>query len=357
MTVSDVGVYLNADTVHYHLSQFKHSQPLVDYTIYREVDLFLTARHPRRIAVLHVPYPPDSGFADLVETLTDSTDHVFVTCTELHPATVDFIRQHDHSRITYYICGTLNFDLDHSLVRPFMDWFETTTYFYRRWLPELLHRLRPHEVKPQSFDILLGRPKQHRDFVFDQARNQAGDFVLTYFNNEPLNLNLWQWEHHGVKIKHTVEWTVQPVEYYGHPISVSQIIPFTIYNQTAYSVVAETCWQNYFSFYTEKTVKPIIARRLFVVFAGQGHLRNLRDQGFQTFDSIIDEGYDLEPDDYLRWRRAWAQVEWLRGQPQAEILEQVRPIVEHNFQVMMSRDWYAEFREQLEQDFARIAHD
>ena len=113
-------------------------------------------------------------------------------------------------------------------------------------------------------------------------------------------------------------------------------------------------FDNYFSFFTEKTAKPIIARRLFVAFAGQYHLRNLRRLGFETFDGIINESYDSEPDDILRWQQAWAQVEWLKQQPQAEILAQIQPRAEHNFQVMMSRDWYAEFRDQFEQDFARI---
>jgi hypothetical protein len=120
--------------------------------------------------------------------------------------------------------------------------------------------------------------------------------------------------------------------------------------------VAETCWQNHFSFFTEKTVKPIIARRLFVVFAGQGHLQNLRTMGFQTFNTIIDESYDDEEDDLVRWQRAWDQVEWLKSQPQEEILERIRPIVEHNFAVMMTTDWYYVFRDQLEQDFARIVN-
>jgi hypothetical protein len=356
MTSSAVGVYLNADTVQYHLCQFKNSQPFVDCEIYREVDPFLSSQHDRRVAVLHVPYPLDNQFSSLVDSLTLCCDHVFITCTELHPVTVDFIHQHDHDKITYYICGQLNFELMRSQVCSFMDWFETSTYFYRHWLPEILNRLKPYSIKPKSFDILLGRPKQHRDFVFERAMKTPGDHVLTYFNDSQLNLNQWQWEQHGVRIDSPIEWTVQPVQYYGHPISVSQILPFNIYNQTAYTVVAETCWQNHFSFFTEKTAKPIIARRLFVVFAGQGHLRNLQRMGFQTFDSIINERYDDEPDDLVRWQRAWDQVEWLKRQPQEAILEEIRPIVEHNFEVMMSRDWYGVFRDQFEQDFARIVN-
>jgi len=356
MTSRDIGIYLNADTVQYHLCQFKNSQPFVDCEIYREVDLFLNSQHLRKIAVLHIPYPFDHTFDQLVDSLTECGDHVFVTCTELHPGTVNFIRRYDNPKITYYMCGFLNFKLTHSAVYQFMDWFETSTYFYRQWLPELLHRLRPHNEKNRCFDILLGRKKQHRDYVFECAIKNPGGHILTYFNDQALDLGLWQWEQHGVKINQPIEWTVQTVQYYGHPISVSQIVPITVYNETAYSVIAETCWQNNFAFFTEKTVKPIIARRLFVMFAGQGYLANLQRLGFQTFSDIIDESYDSESDDLVRWQRAWDQVMWLKSQPQARILERVKPIVEHNFQVMMTTDWYGQFSQQLEQDFARIAH-
>ena len=356
MTSRDIGIYINSDTVQYHLCQFKNSQPFVDCKIYREVDLFLNSQHLQKIAVLHIPYPFDSAFTQLVDAVTEHCDHVFVTCTEVHPTIVDFIQEYDHTKITYYICGFLNFKLTHSPVHQFMDWFETSTYFYRRWLPELLHRLRPHDVKTLAFDVLLGRKKQHRDYVFECATKNPGGHILTYFDDQELDLGLWQWEQHGVVINRPIEWTVESVQYYGHPISVSQIVPITVYNQTAYTVIAETCWQNNFAFFTEKTVKPIIARRLFVVFAGQGYLANLRQLGFQTFDTIIDENYDLESDDLVRWQQAWDQVAWLKTQPQEIILEKVKPIVEHNFHVMMSTDWYDQFRQQLEQDFARIAH-
>jgi hypothetical protein len=56
----------------------------------------------------------------------------------------------------------------------------------------------------------------------------------------------------------------------------------------------------------------------------------------------------------VRWRRAWDQVAWLSEQPQELILEQIRPTVEHNAEVMLTTDWYDLFRSQFEQDFVRI---
>ena len=142
-------IYINADTVQYHLCQFRHSQPFVDCKIYREVDSFLQWDSGKRIAALHVPFPLDPEFQDLLRRLTALCDHVFVFCTELHSSTVDLIQDNDHSCITYYICGDLNRTLTHSKTYHFMDWFETSRYFYRNWLPEILHRLRPYDAKNQ----------------------------------------------------------------------------------------------------------------------------------------------------------------------------------------------------------------
>jgi hypothetical protein len=43
---------------------------------------------------------------------------------------------------------------------------------------------------------------------------------------------------------------------------------------------------------TEKTFKAIYLGRPFVISASKGHLKALRDMGFKTFNSVINEEYD-----------------------------------------------------------------
>jgi hypothetical protein len=111
---------------------------------------------------------------------------------------------------------------------------------------------------------------------------------------------------------------------------------------------------NSYTFYTEKTVKPILARRLFVAFVGQHYIRNLHNLGFQTFHGIIDESYDEEPDMTKRYQMAYEQMQYLFTQPQDVILEQIRPIVEYNYHYMLSTDWYGEFSRNFLRDFKSI---
>jgi hypothetical protein len=358
MLYPHVGVYYDSDSVRYHFSQFKQIDPLRDCVSTNNLDEFFQANCSIKIAGLHVPYPFNNEFRNKVLNLSAKCDQIFVIATELHPEIAAFIQTTDLSNITYYICGVLNYELNNAKVKQFMDWFETSTYFYKHWLPEILTRLQPYQTKYRAFDILLGRKKLHRDELFRHCQTQPGIGIVTYFNDHDIRLGNnpeeWIWEHTGVKISNTPEWTVDPVSYYGHNMSLSQIIPVNVYNQTAYSVIAETCFHDNFAFYTEKTSKPIIARRLFVMFAGQGYLENLRKLGFQTFGDIIDESYDKESDALIRWRYAWEQMQWLSNQPQAVILEKARPIVEHNFAVMMQTNWTERFRQEVEQDFVRI---
>jgi hypothetical protein len=126
-------------------------------------------------------------------------------------------------------------------------------------------------------------------------------------------------------------------------MSLSQVMPLNIYNQTAYSLVCETNCDNDCVFFTEKTVKPILARRLFVMVANRYSLAMLRDLGFQTFNTIIDESYDEIEHYPTRQYAALEQLKWLCKQPQEQILAQCRDIVDHNYNVMMGRDWYREF--------------
>ena len=354
-----VGVYYDSDSIRYHYSQFKQVNPLADCVSYNTLEEFLNSNCTIKIAGLHVPYPFNQEFCTRVLDISAQCDQVFIIATEVHPEIVSFIRDTDLPNITYYICGLLNFELKKAKVKQFMDWFETSTYFYRHWLPEILTRLQPFETKYRAFDILLGRKKLHRDELYRHTHENPYIGIITYFNDHNTKIDndpeKWIWEHTGVKIINTPEWTVDRVNYYGFPISLSQIIPVNVYNQTAYSVVAETCFHDNFAFFTEKTSKPIIARRLFVMFAGQNYLANLRKLGFQTFGDIIDESYDQESDALIRWRRAWEQMCWLADQPQAEILERIRPIVEHNFAIMMQTNWTEKFRQEFEQDFVRIA--
>ena len=83
----------------------------------------------------------------------------------------------------------------------------------------------------------------------------------------------------------------------------------------------------------------MIAKRLFIAFTGYKFMHNLRALGFRTFDGVIDESYDLIKDDTQRYTAAFEQVKWLCSQPQEEIYAKIVDIVDHNYRVLMTRNW------------------
>lgn len=68
------------------------------------------------------------------------------------------------------------------------------------------------------------------------------------------------------------------------------------YDQTDFSVVAETTVTDSVPFLTEKTFKPIGYWHPFLIVGVPGHLQAIRDLGFETFGNMFDESYDTVED-------------------------------------------------------------
>ena len=320
-------IYADTDVCSWHLAQ-------INLEIINEI----TADHP---AVFHMPFRLDIDFENKVYQAINVCSLVIILISELHPDTVRFSVNNQHPKIRYFICGKIQ-GYETGI---WMDWFITTLDFYRNL--SLIDQVSPYSVKPKYFDVLLGWTKPHRSFINDFIKNTnlTDQVVMTYFQDRKLSIEqqgIW-----SVPILPNTMNTVTKIEYQDRIVSLSQIIPVDIYNQTAYTVVAETNYDNHYSFYTEKIVKPILAERLFIVFGGQHYLRNLRSLGFKTFDGIVDETYDSIADNDQRFKLACEQITYLINQSQEEILEQIRPITEHNKSVMLETDWYGDFAREL----------
>ena len=117
-------------------------------------------------------------------------------------------------------------------------------------------------------------------------------------------------------------------------LDMAMDIPIKIYDASWYSIVAETKHLSDELFITEKTAKTILAKRVFVLFAAKGCLEYLRSQGFQTFDGIIDESYDSEPNDRRRFDMAWEQVKLLNTLDPIEVYQRADAILEHNYNLL-----------------------
>lgn len=93
---------------------------------------------------------------------------------------------------------------------------------------------------------------------------------------------------------------------------------------------------------TEKIFKPIVSKQPFMLLAAPGNLAYLKSYGFKTFDSIIDESYDLIQDPDQRTEAVVNQLAWyctLTAKEKRKVIEAIAPIVEYNF-----HHFYGEFK-------------
>ena len=327
------------------------------YEIFRSIDQYVNSAADRKLAFINhlnqFDLPKNeqqrieqvingAKFCQEIEQTKHCSDVVFAFDNELHAYHFDILKAHNQSNIQWVLpvhptphgASELN-------ILPYDMQFDYQLEPYRHRLHHKLHELTHSVHKPFYFDALLGLSRPFRDFVFDavNASNNREKVFMTYGQlSRQQEFSKYQWEP-DVEFGPSFASSVDRVNYLGENIKLSLIIPITIYNQCAYSIITETNAFNEYSFFTEKIAKALLAKRLFVVFTGYNFLHNLRKLGFQTFDNVIDESYDTIIDDKQRWTAAFEQVEKLCNMDQETVYEQIQSTVEHNYQLLVNTDW------------------
>jgi hypothetical protein len=366
-----IAVYSNNYATDHYISQLNFGQP---YQVYHFIEEYLASDAKIKIAfVNHINSyePPDSEelrlfqgidgrrFSDEIGQLKTLSDLVVAFDNEMHPYHFDIFRQHRQYNVCWVLPGYIN---DPLLADPentilWNHHVEMMVDPYRDRLSHKLKELTHNTPKPIHFDALLGNSRSHRDFVYDMIHSQnLQKQILTTYMNQGSKLLIdnnfktnFEWEPDIENFDSTVTRPSDSVQYQGLTIALHNILPIQVYNRTAYSIVAETGLLNGYSFYTEKTAKPMMARRLFVMFSGYKFLQNLQNLGFQTFDNIIDESYDLIYNNNDRWAAAFEQVQRLCKMDQFEVFAKIAPAVEHNYSLLMNTDWKQHMLGQLQQ--------
>ena len=244
-----------------------------------------------------------------------------------------------------------NFSVDN--LGTAISWFTTNQNYYapsswphwERWRNDMLFSISEENWKRSAvFDCLLGTKRFHRDII-DDYYNKFFDktrFIFSYFGKD-ITQGIWprSMDLTGIPM------TAAHIRYAGLRVPLSAILPFEIYNQSYYSIVAETTCNNDYSHFTEKVAKPMLARRPFVVFSGQHYLRNLRSLGFQTFSDVINESYDSISDDAQRFSAAWTEVETMCRRDPKQVYRVLQDVLDHNQRHFIETDWYRDLRAEI----------
>jgi hypothetical protein len=102
------------------------------------------------------------------------------------------------------------------------------------------------------------------------------------------------------------------------------------YIDTYFSLVTETVCDYPYSLRSEKIYKPIAMGHPWIATANRGFYRDIRNQGFRTYDHLIDESFDSIDNNQDRLDRIVAVVQDLCQQDLAEFLVAAKQTSKYN---------------------------
>ena len=232
-------------------------------------------------------------------------------------------------------------------------WLQDAANVYKQvGMAEYISTLDPVLPKTQLFDVLLGGERPYRTLLHDWIEQDpvlSAKSIMSYYGGTTTRSKVLLEPGMDSSQLPTPFHTGFSLEFKGVSTRMAVVPPVSVYQQCAYSVVTETNAQHDYVFFTEKIARAMVCERLFVVLSSYRYLHYLRQAGFQTFEDIINESYDLEVDDVRRWRMAFEQMQVLAIMDQQQVLERIQPIVKHNHQVLLQTDWHKKMSQQVGQ--------
>jgi hypothetical protein len=113
-------------------------------------------------------------------------------------------------------------------------------------------------------------------------------------------------------------------------------------NKSFVNLVTETRFASPMQYISEKSLKPIIAKRPFIILGPPGNLNLLKLWGFKTFDNWWDESYDLEKNHHLRFKKIYQLTSKILSMTYKELeilLNEMQDVLEYNYETLKKIDY------------------
>lgn len=172
-------------------------------------------------------------------------------------------------------------------------------------------RLQPHNEwhapSVNDYGMFLVRPTNERLYAFykhltwehfnrGHATFHFADTMIDLRNAEFLDFLInhnEQWQLVSSKMPYSDYEASKPMEDYISGDSNNSLFWNKVYDQCSIEIVCETNIQPNSRFITEKTLRPLMYGRLFMVVGSPGYEQYLKSLGFDIFEDLIDKTYDL----------------------------------------------------------------
>lgn len=242
------------------------------------------------------------------------------------------------------LCSSVLAESKTNLVSPFVEQFNDLSVFSG------------DATLQKRFGIFIGRSNWIRlgiaSYLWSQHRDQS--LITFHYNNEldfhRANFGLEQFvqRYYNEKINVVKFLQVLPLTYdpvLTYPIIAGSLtdtdLMYSIaplYKDLFCEIVCETFFSGKTFHLTEKTVRPMLYKRPFIIQGPKHFIKNLKLLGFKTFDQWWDEGYDQDHHD-SRYETITNNIEWIASQTPATIakwFKEMQPTLEHNFNTALA---------------------
>lgn len=202
------------------------------------------------------------------------------------------------------------------------------------------------DLKKYKISCLNGIPREHRKLVYLMLREKDyfKDMIFTFGHRPGLHQNFENNWHLSEQEQTLFECLPQNVEFLPSDRDGIDITTYhPAFQETYVNLVTETTVRADTPMLSEKTFKPIATGQLFVLIASPGAIQFLRDIGFDTFDDIIDHGYDQITDIRKRIELALVQIDNLAQMDLESIYETIKPRLLKNSQYLRSNAFRNQF--------------
>ena len=197
--------------------------------------------------------------------------------------------------------------------------------------------------------LFIGRNSVARNVIMYESYQQwYNDFLFSRFNNsfgtdwntpfEPLDQWLSVDQHNQIKHWYdncpvtSLDQANFQDQFQGDKNTNASLLDH--YHKFDVELVAETMTMGTTFFPTEKTARPIVGMKPFVIYGPTNYLKNLKKLGFETFDSVWDEDYD-NYSGHERWQKIKPVIQNIIDNPM--IVNKCQSIVEHNKKILAKK--------------------
>lgn len=192
----------------------------------------------------------------------------------------------------------------------------------------------------KTFGCLLGRYDLHRLKLAQHMHTHHGDNTVLACHMQPESFFFL--EHHKLRDFYSEElvWIHQQLPIRPQSFNTTRWGSVNwyeavdhggdLYDQFFIDVISETD-HNSPDWFTEKTFKPLMLGRPFIMWSGRGSLHSLHNLGFKTFDKFIGESYDFIYNNQERFQAVLAEVDRIAQTPLSE-LHQIHDDLQHVFE-------------------------